>query len=55
MLEVVGTLFRAAVTFPPQVLGRVTEVWVNTRNRSGEWCSVTMREVLRGRRLALAA
>jgi hypothetical protein len=27
MLEMDGTSFRAAVTFPPQMLGRITEVW----------------------------
>jgi hypothetical protein len=29
MLEMDETSFRAAVTFPPQMLGRVTEVWVD--------------------------
>lgn len=29
MLEMDGTSFRAAVTFPPQMLGRITDVWVD--------------------------
>jgi hypothetical protein len=29
MLELDDTSFRAAVTFPPQMLARITEVWVN--------------------------
>lgn len=29
MLEMDGTSFRAAVTFPPQMLGHITDVWVD--------------------------
>lgn len=29
MHEMDGTSFRAAVTFPPQMLGRITELWVD--------------------------